>query len=158
MAAGAEIFGDLMARRIAQPRQRHVRRVFAALGLEPEPLQEPLVLGLQLHQRRDRRGGGDQRARLAAAERRQPVEPQLERHAPAAAEHAGDFMRQRVIDVADETQRQVIILGIDPARARQAAAHHGKRLGDMRRNFESSEQAGHDDLLFGTNRRINTMR
>jgi len=28
----------------------------------------------------------------------------------------------------------------------------------MRRNFESSEQAGHDDLLFGTNRRINTMR
>jgi hypothetical protein len=28
----------------------------------------------------------------------------------------------------------------------------------MRRNFESSEQAGHDDLLFETNHRINTMR
>ena len=67
-------------------------------------------------------------------------------------------MGQRVIDVADEAQRQMIILGIDPARARQPAAHHGKRLGDMRRNLKSSEQAGHDDLHFDTNRRIRTMR
>ena len=58
MAARRQIIGDLAARRIAQARERDVRGVFAAFRLEPEPLQEPLLLGLQLHQRRYRRGGG----------------------------------------------------------------------------------------------------
>ena len=51
---------------------------------------------------------------------------------------------KRVIDVADEAQREVIVLRIDPARTRQPAAHHGKRLGDLRRNFETGEQTWHD--------------
>jgi hypothetical protein len=48
-------------------------------------------------------------------------------------------VRQRVVDVADEAQRQVVVLGIDPARAGQAAAHHRQRLGDLLRDFKSSE-------------------
>ena len=51
---------------------------------------------------------------------------------------------RRVVDVADEAQREVIVLRIDPARTRQPAAHHGKRLGDLRRNFETGEQTWHD--------------
>jgi hypothetical protein len=60
-----------------------------------------------------------------------------------AAEHAGDLMRQRIVDVADEAQRQVIILGVDPARPGQAAAHHGERLGNGRWNFQTGKQTGH---------------
>jgi hypothetical protein len=63
-----------------------------------------------------------------------------------AAEEACDFVGQRVIDIADEAQRQVLIFGIYPAGAGQAAPHYGKRLGDGRRNFETGEQAGHDKL------------
>ncbi len=107
-----------------------MRRVFAPFRLEPEPLQQAVVLGLQFHQRRNRRDSGDDGARLAAAERRQAVEAKLERPAMHPAEHAGDLARQRVVDVADEAQREVIIFGIDPARAGQAAAHHGERSGD----------------------------
>jgi GNAT superfamily N-acetyltransferase len=55
MPARAQIVGDLPARRFAQPRQRDVRRVFAPVRLESEPLQQPLMLRLQLQQRRDRR-------------------------------------------------------------------------------------------------------
>ena len=51
MAAGGEIIGDLPARGVAQPRQRHMRGEFAAFRLEPEPLEQALLFGLQLHQR-----------------------------------------------------------------------------------------------------------
>ena len=106
-----------------------MRNIFPPLGLEAEPLQQPLLLGLQFKQRRDGRGRRNQSARLAAAEGREPVEPQLERPAMDASKQAGNVARQRIIDVADEAQRQVIIFGIDPARPRQTAAHHRKRIG-----------------------------
>ncbi len=78
----------------------------------------------------------DHRARLPAAERGQTVETKLERAAMHAAEHAGNLVRQRVVDIADEAQREVIIFGIDPAGARQTAAHHGERLGDRAAEFQ----------------------
>ena len=106
-----------------------MRNIFAPFGLEPEPLQQPLLLRLQLQQRRDGRGRRDQSARLAAAEGREPVEAQLERPALDASEQAGDVARQRIVDVADEAQREVIVFRIDPARPGQTAAHHGKRIG-----------------------------
>ena len=52
-------------------------------------------------------------------------------------------MRDDVIDIADEAQRQVIILRINPARARQSAAQHAKRLPDIGRDFDSGEKARH---------------
>ena len=55
-------------------------------------------------------------------------------HAP---EQAGNIARERVVDVADEAQREMIIFRIDPARARQTAAHHGERLADVTRNFKT---------------------
>ena len=121
-------------------------RVFAAFGFQPEPLQHAIVLRLQLHQRRDRRDGRDHGARLFAAERQQPVETKLERAAMHAPQHAGDLIRQRVVDIADEAQREMIIFGIDPAGPRQTAPHHGQRAADRRWNLNTGEQTGHDDL------------
>ena len=58
-------------------------------------------------------------------------------------------MRDDVVDVADEAQRDVIVLGIDPARARQTAAQHGERLAHVGGNFETGEEAGHGERLQG---------
>ena len=51
-----------------------MRRVFAALGCKPDPLHQPLMLGLQIVERRGLADGGDHGAWLAPAEGRQPVE------------------------------------------------------------------------------------
>jgi hypothetical protein len=40
----------------------------------------------------------------------------------------------------------MIIFRVDPAGAGQAATHHGERLGDVRGDFETSKETGHDDL------------
>ena len=69
MTAGAEIVGDLTARRIPEARERDMRRVFASFGLKPKPLQQPLVFRLQLYQAGGRGHGCHQCPRLATAER-----------------------------------------------------------------------------------------
>src|SRR5262249_60335184 len=109
-----------------------MRRIFASFRLKPETLQEPVVLGLQLHERRNGRHRGNHGPRLAAPERGQPVETQAKALAMNASEYASDLAGQRVVDVADETQREMIIFRIDTARARQAAPHHHERLGNSR--------------------------
>ena len=74
------------------------------------------------------------------------------------SEYASDLARQCVIDVADKAQREMIILRVDPARSRQAAPHNGKRLADRRRDFNSGEQAGHDNLRTGGNEASGRLR
>ena len=96
--------------------------VFAPFRLQPDALHQPFVLGLHLEQRFYLRHRGDHRARLAAAKRRQPFQVEIEGAALDAAEHRGNLLGHHVVDVADKTQRQVIIFRIDPARARQSAA------------------------------------
>ena len=61
-----------------------------------------------------------------------------------------DFVGDRVVDVADEAQRQVIIFRIDPARARQPAAQHRQRLADIGGDFETGEEARHGETLTGS--------
>src|SRR4029077_4728135 len=64
-----------------------------------------------------------------------------------------NLVGQSVVDVADKAQRQMIVLRIDPAGAGQSAAHHGERLTNRRRDFNSGEQAGHDNLRTSGSRR-----
>ncbi len=144
MPARAQIIGDLPARGIPQPRERYVRGVFASFRLQPNPLEQSFLLGLQFQKRRRRRYGGDQRARLAAAERRQAVKAQLEMTTPHAAQQDGNVVRKRVVDIPDEAQRQMIIFRIDPSRPGQTAAHQRKLVADMPRYFETCEKTGHD--------------
>src|SRR5439155_512302 len=140
------VFWGAWAERNPQAHQGGVRRELAASRPEPHALQQPLELGLELDQGRDRRRGGDHRSRPAAAERSQAVEAQLERPPVDLIEQRRDLVGEHVIDVADEAQRQVIVLRVDPARARQAAAQHGERKRDLARNLQRGEKAGHSLL------------
>ena len=50
MAARRQIVRHLPARRLPQTGERHVRNIFSALGLQPKPLQQAFLLGLQLEE------------------------------------------------------------------------------------------------------------
>src|SRR6516164_5076353 len=163
MAPRRQIVRHLPARGFAQACERDVRNVLPPLGFESKPLQQALLLGLQLKERRHRRDRGDDRTRLAAAEGGQSVEPQLERPPLNAAKKTGNVARQRIIDVADEAQCQMIIFRVDPARPWQTAAHHRKRVGYVPRYFKTCKQTGHDTCgpksgKLSTNRSRSSMR
>src|SRR6478735_7520849 len=143
IAPHRQIVGDILARRIMQPRQRHMGGEFAPFGIEPHALHHPLKFGLQLDQRPARLDGGDHCPRLAAAEALQALQLDLERLAVDPKQHRGDFVRRHAVDIADEAQGDVIIFGIDPARARKAATQIGKGLANLGRNFQSGKQTRH---------------
>ena len=52
-----------------------------------------------------------------------------------------------VVDVSYKSQRQVIIPGVDPSRARQSATQGRQRLSDIGRNFDSGKKARHCETL-----------
>jgi hypothetical protein len=87
------------------------------------------------------------RARLAAAERRQPVKPQFEAAAPDLPQQRGNFVRPGIVDIANEAQGQMIVVRVDPAGARQAAAQHGEGLGQCGGDFQTGEQPRHFTTL-----------
>ena len=74
---------------------------------------------------------------------RQLAEAHLEAAAPHAVEQRGDVVREAIVDVADEAQRDVVVFRVDPARAGQAAAQQRQRRRDLARDFQADEQAGH---------------
>ena len=49
----------------------------------------------------------------------------------------------RAVDVADELKRDVVVLGLEPARAGNAAACERELTSDGVRQFEAGEQARH---------------
>src|ERR1700746_2596077 len=120
-----------------------MRRVLASLRLKPDPLHQPFVLGLELHQSLLRRERGHDRAWPASAEGFEIVHPQFERLTAYPAQHGRDFVRDNVIDIADKAQRHVIVLRVNPARARKPATQHGQRLANIEGNFETGEEARH---------------
>src|SRR5260221_7773119 len=122
-----------------------MRRVLASLRLKPDPLHQPFVFGLELHQSLLPRERRHDRARPAPAEAFEIVHPQFERLPAHPAQHGRDLVRDNVIDVADKAQRHVIVLGVDPARAREPATQQGQRLANIERNFETGEEARHEN-------------
>src|SRR6202023_2767834 len=77
----------------------------------------------------------------------EPLETQVEGAPVHLVEQRSDVVRESVVHVADETQGEVIIFRVDPARAGQPAAQHGERLGNVGGNLEAGEQAGHGGNL-----------
>src|SRR5690606_4607553 len=49
---------------------------------------------------------------------------------------------------ADEAQGQMIVLGVDPARAGQSAAQQGEGKRGIARNLEGGEKTRHDQTSF----------
>src|SRR6185312_3590609 len=97
-------------------------REFAAFRLEPDALHQAFVLCLYIEQGLRRGDTGDDRTRLAAAERDQSLHIQFKSATFHASEHRRNLMCDVVIDIPDESQGQVIIFWIDPASAGQPAA------------------------------------
>jgi hypothetical protein len=59
------------------------------------------------------------------------------------AERLGDVARGARVDIADESERDMIVLGLEPARADDDAAHKRELADDAVRQFKRGEQAGH---------------
>jgi hypothetical protein len=129
-------------------------RIFAPFGLEPDALHKPFVFGLQVEERGDRPQGRDKGPRLTPAKRPEILEVEFERPTPHPSEQRSDFVRDRLVDVADEPERHVIVLGIDPARTGKPAAQRGERLSNIGGNFETGEDARHGDFSEGANRSL----
>ena len=120
---------SLISGRVVQPRERHMRDEPAALRLQTEPLHRLLDLALQ-------------QVRAAGCARRRPratfARPALV-NVPTPASVNANFLPRRVasawsmssarcgVDLADEAQRQVIVLVRHPARAGDAAAAERSR-------------------------------
>jgi hypothetical protein len=135
--------GNLRLARIAQSRQRDMRSKLATLRFQTEPLDDAFMFGLQFHQGWRRRDSCVKRMRLARPECPKPFQRQVETGPVYSCKSIGDLVRRVVVDVPDETQRDVVIRRIDPARAPQAAAEQGKRKADLLRKLDGGEQARH---------------
>ena len=77
--------------------------IFAALRLEPDALHQPLVLGLQFHQRLRRSERGYDLPRFAPAKRFEIFDAQFECLAPHPSQHGCDLVRDNIIHIANET-------------------------------------------------------
>src|ERR1700684_1709111 len=135
--------GDRRLARAAQPRQRHVRCVFARLGFNSDTPQAMLLFGLQIHQRRLCLHLGHDRARLVAAKPAQSFEANERLRPTDVAEGLVDVASGARIDVANESKRDVVILGLEPARTDDSAAHQRELTHDGVWEFEAGEQARH---------------
>ena len=120
-----------------------MRQIFARLGLEAEPPEPPLLLGLKIEKRRLRLDPRDDRARPGAAEQIEPLEADERRGPTNLGEGLDHVPRHARIDVADEAQGDVVVRGLHPARAHNAAAREGDLRRDALRNFQSREKTRH---------------
>lgn len=142
-----KIVGDAGPGRRAQPRERDVGSEFARLGRNADAPHEPLLFGLKFDQGGSRLGPGDEDPGLGAAEGTQLLDRHGEWRPPDFLEGRMDVACGRIVDIADEPQGQMVVFGIDPARAGNAAAQHGKVHREIGRDFEAREQTGHGSLL-----------
>jgi len=134
---------DIERAAIAQARQRHMRRELAWIGRQAEPLADAVDLALQPRQVGGSRDAGPHCMRLLAAEGADAGERHLERGAVNPVEGVGDLVGDMALDIADETQRQMVVFDIDPARSGQPAAEQGQRESGITRNFEGGEKTWH---------------
>ena len=126
-----------------------MRGELALVRRQAQALAYPLDLGLQLDQVRRRGRRREQGVRFLAAENAEPGQAELELEAPDAAERIGDLVGDMMLDIADEAQRQVIVLDVDPAGARQAAAQEREGHRRIVRNLQGGKQTRHEAILSG---------
>ena len=101
---------------------------------------------------------GPDRARLVAAEHAEPGEAQLEHVDLDRRQPVGELARLRLVDVADEAQRQVQVVRLGPAAAGQRHLQAGDLLADLVGNLDAREQARHGVRLFVSALRCGALR
>ena len=122
----------------------NLRDAAALLRRQSDAAQEAFLLSLHLGEFVRRLDPGEDRPGLATAEAVETVDRDVERGAAAGfAERGGHVPRRALLDVADEAQGDVVVLGLDPAGAGEAAPQHSELLAHRCGDFESGEQAWH---------------
>jgi hypothetical protein len=58
-------------------------------------------------------------------------------------ERVGDLVGDMALDIANEAQRHMVVLDVDPAGPGQAAPEQGQRKGGITRYFEGGEKTRH---------------
>src|SRR5690606_29306948 len=117
---------DLGGAGISQPGKRHMRGELAGVGWQAEPLADTLdfrLQALEIGRRGDARPYG---MGFLAAEGADARKRQWERGPPHPVKGVGDFVSDMAFDVADETERDVVVLHVDPSCAGEAAAQQRK--------------------------------
>src|SRR3712207_4511432 len=123
MAVGRNVMRDVDRGDLLQARKGDVRRELAGLRSKADLAQEALLLPLQLVQLAIAGGAGEDRPGLRAPEAVEPVDSDIDRSALASlAENRRDILGHALVDVADEAQGDVVVLGLDPACAGKPAA------------------------------------
>jgi len=125
-----------------------MRHELARIGGNAEPLADALDLALKRSKIGRGGGAGPHRVRLLLAESADTRQRQREGRAVDAVERVGDLVGDVTRDIADEAQRQMVVLDVDPAGARQAAPQQGQRQGGVTRNFEGGEKTRHEEPPF----------
>jgi hypothetical protein len=67
-----------------------------------------------------------------------------------------DLVGGTVVDIADEAQGDMIILDVDPSRARYSTPKEGQAQGNMARDFEGGEKSRHTQNLLESLADINS--
>eukprot|EP00903_Cladosiphon_okamuranus_P002486 g2484.t1 len=124
ITAFAQPFGNILVGRAFAARNRDMRNVFAPLCRQLQPLQDPLLFGLQFGQFRAWFNPCPDSMRLAVAEGAEASQPDLDRIATDAVQRIDDLVGGAVIDITDETQGQMIVFRIDPAGTPKASPEH----------------------------------
>jgi len=124
-----------------------MRLEVSPLGRKPSLAGGPLIRSAQGGKPFGRRESGKNRARFVAAEAAKPVQLELEGSGGDLAQGEREVMRGRAVDIADEAEREVIVLGINPARAGEPRAEQRQPRGDALRNLDGGEESGHGRRL-----------
>jgi len=125
-----------------------MRHELARIGGDAEPLADAIDFPLKCRQIGRSRHAGPHRMRFFLAESADAGQGQREGRAVDAVERVGDLVGDMALDIADETQRQMIVFDIDPARPWQATPQKGQRKGGITRNFEGGEKTRHEKPPF----------
>src|SRR5690606_33820088 len=94
------------------------------------------------------RNSGPHRVRFLLAESADTGQRQREGGTVNAVERVGDLVGDMARDIADETQRQMVVFDVDPAGAWQAAPQQGQRKSGVTRYFEGGEKTRHEEPPF----------
>ena len=99
-----------------------MRHEFTRVSRQAQSLADALDFALQLGQFRPLAYASPDRMRFLAAKLADTCQFQMKGRAVDAVERIGEFIGDMAFDVAEETQGDVVILGVDQARSGQATA------------------------------------
>ena len=142
-AAVFEEIGDLSAAAAFPARKRDVGEKRAPVRLETGLLANAFDLGSKRGERRLRLDSGPQCAAAPLFEAADPSNPNRKRLRVDSAECIGEVVRDRSLDLANETQREVKLLVLLPAEIGAVVHRIDQQIADSLGRSNGDEQAVH---------------